>query len=129
MIFDKFYPIFDTSEWLKRLLPIGIKFVQLRIKDKSKKEIQSEIKKAKLLCYKYNAQLVVNDYWEMAIDEKCDFVHIGQEDLVNCDIKKLKFNNIKIGISTHDRKELKTALLQSPDYIALGPIYPTILKK
>lgn len=129
MIFDKFYPIFDTSEWLKRLLPIGIKFVQLRIKDKSKKEIQSEIKKAKLLCYDFNAQLVVNDYWEMAIDEKCDFVHIGQEDLVNCNIKKLKSNNIKIGISTHDREELKTALLHSPDYIALGPIYPTILKK
>ena len=65
----------------------------------------------------------------MAIDEKCDFVHIGQEDLVNCNIKKLKSNNIKIGISTHDREELKTALLHSPDYIALGPIYPTILKK
>ena len=129
MILDKFYPIFDTSEWLKRLLPIGIKFVQLRIKDKSKKEIQSEIKKAKLLCYDFNAQLVINDYWEIAVDEKCDFVHIGQEDLVNCDIKKLKSNNVKIGISTHDRKELKTALLHSPDYIALGPIYPTILKK
>ena len=129
MIFDKFYPIFDTSEWLKRLLPIGIKFVQLRIKDKSKKEIKSEIKKAKLLCYDYNAQLVVNDYWEMALQEKCDFVHIGQEDLVNCDIIKLKSNHIKIGISTHDQEELKTALLHSPDYIALGPIYPTILKK
>ena len=77
MIFDKFYPIFDTSEWLKRLLPIGIKFVQLRIKDKSKKEIKNEIKKARLLCYDYNAQLVVNDYWEMALQEKCDFVHIG----------------------------------------------------
>ena len=129
MILDKFYPIFNTSEWLKRLLPIGIKFVQLRIKDKSKKEIQSEIKKAKLLCYDFNAQLVINDYWEMAVDEKCDFVHIGQEDLVNCDIKKLKSNNVKIGISTHDREELKTALLHLPDYIALGPIYPTILKK
>ena len=129
MILDKFYPIFDTSEWLKRLLPIGIKFVQLRIKDKSKKEIQSEIKKAKLLCYDFNAQLVINDYWEMAVDEKCNFVHIGQEDLVNCDIKKLKSKNVKIGISTHDREELKTALLHSPDYIALGPIYPTILKK
>ena len=47
------------------------------------------------MCYEYNAQLVVNDYWEMAIDEKCDFVHIGQEDLVNCDIKRLKASNIK----------------------------------
>ena len=129
MILDKFYPIFDTSEWLKRLLPVGIKFVQLRIKDKPKKELQREIKKAKLLCYDFNAQLVINDYWEIAIDENCDFVHIGQEDLVNCDIRILKSKNIKIGISTHDQDELKTALLHSPDYIALGPIYPTILKK
>ena len=129
MILDKFYPIFEKTEWLEKLLPVGIKLVQLRIKDQSIKETQNEIKKAKSLCSEFNTQLVVNDYWEIAIDEKCDFVHIGQEDLVNCDIKKLKFNNIKIGISTHDQKELKTALLQSPDYIALGPIYPTILKK
>ena len=129
MKLDKFYPIFETSDWLGRLLPIGIKLVQLRIKDKSKKEVRSEIKKAKLLCYNFNAQLIVNDYWEIAIDENCDFVHIGQEDLLGCDIKKLKSNNIKFGISTHDQKELNTALLHEPDYIALGPIYPTILKK
>ena len=129
MKLDKFYPIFETSDWLGRLLPIGIKLVQLRIKDKSKKEVRSEIKKAKLLCYNFNAQLIVNDYWEIAIDENCDFVHIGQEDLLGCDIKKLKSNNIKFGISTHDQKELNTALIHEPDYIALGPIYPTILKK
>ena len=129
MNLDKFYPIFETSDWLERLLPIGIKLVQLRIKDKSKREVQNEIKKAKLLCYNFNTQLVINDYWEIAIDENCDFVHIGQEDLVDCDIKKLKSYNIKIGISTHDQKELNTALLHEPDYIALGPIYPTILKK
>ena len=129
MNLDKFYPIFETSDWLERLLPIGIKLVQLRIKDKSKKEVRTEIKKAKLLCYNFNAQLIVNDYWEIAIDENCGFVHIGQEDLLGCDIKKLKSNNIKFGISTHDQKELNTALLHEPDYIALGPIYPTILKK
>ena len=129
MNLDKFYPIFETSDWLERLLPIGIKLVQLRIKDKSKREVQNEIKKAKLLCYDFNTQLVINDYWEIAIDENCDFVHIGQEDLLGCDIKKLKSNNIKFGISTHDQKELNTALLHEPDYIALGPIYPTILKK
>ena len=129
MILDRFYPIFDKTEWLEKLLPVGIKLVQLRIKDKSIKETQNEIKKAKSLCSEFNTQLVINDYWEIAIDEKCDFVHIGQEDLINCDIKRLKASNIRIGISTHDEKELETALLYSPDYIALGPIYPTILKK
>jgi thiamine-phosphate pyrophosphorylase len=129
MMLDKFYPIFDKTEWLEKLLPFGIKLVQLRIKNKSIKETQNEIKKAKSFCSKFNTQLVINDYWEIAIDEKCDFVHIGQEDLVNCDIKRLKASNIRIGISTHDEKELEIALLHSPDYIALGPIYPTIFKK
>lgn len=126
---ERFYPIFDSSYWLEKLLPVGIKFVQLRIKDVPKKEVKQEIKKAKLLCNNYNATLVVNDYWEIAIDEKCNFVHVGQEDLLNCDIKKLKLNDIRIGISTHDQNELENALSESPDYIALGPIYPTILKK
>ena len=49
MNLDKFYPIFETSDWLERLLPIGIKLVQLRIKDKSKKEVRSEIKKSKII--------------------------------------------------------------------------------
>ncbi|MDA0915696.1 MAG: thiamine phosphate synthase [Proteobacteria bacterium] len=126
---DKFYPIFDSCLWIEKLIPLGIKFVQLRIKDSTENEIRNEIKKAKFLCHKYNTTLVINDYWKIALEEKCNFVHIGQEDLVDCDIKKLKLNNIKIGISTHDQNELETALLNSPDYIALGPIYPTILKK
>ena len=126
---SKFYPIFDSSLWLKKLIPGGIKFVQLRIKNQPKTKIRYEIQKAKLICDKYDAILVINDYWEMALEENCSFVHIGQEDLLSCDIKKLKLNSIKIGISTHDQDELETALSNSPDYIALGPIYPTILKK
>lgn len=126
---DKFYPIFDSCLWIEKLIPLGIKFVQLRIKDSTENEIRNEIKKAKFLCHKHNTTLVINDYWKIALEEKCNFVHIGQEDLIDCDIKKLKLNNIKIGISTHDQNELETALLNSPDYIALGPIYPTILKK
>ena len=75
---SKFYPIFDSSLWLEKLIPGGIKFVQLRIKNQPKTKIRYEIQKAKLICDKYNAILVINDYWEMALEEKCSFVHIGQ---------------------------------------------------
>jgi thiamine-phosphate pyrophosphorylase len=129
MMIDRFYPIFDSYTWLEKLIPFGIKVVQLRIKNASETDIRHQIQKAKLLCYKYDTTLVINDYWQIALEEKCNFVHVGQEDLVNCDIKKLKMNGIKVGISTHDQNELETALFNSPDYIALGPIYPTILKK
>ncbi|MEO9458265.1 MAG: thiamine phosphate synthase [Lentilitoribacter sp.] len=129
MQLDRFYPIFDNSEWLKRLLPFGIKLVQLRIKDKSDEETRAEIIKGKALCEQYGAQLIVNDYWQIAIDEKCDFIHLGQEDLDVADIKAIRAAGIKIGLSTHDNDELDRALSYKPEYLALGPVYPTILKK
>lgn len=129
MQLDRFYPIFDNTDWLTRLLPLGIKLVQLRIKDKSDEETRAEIIKGKALCVQYGAQLIVNDYWQIAIEEQCDFIHLGQEDLDVADIKAIRAAGIKIGLSTHDHDELDRALSYEPEYLALGPVYPTILKK
>jgi thiamine-phosphate pyrophosphorylase len=126
---DTFYPIFDSYDWLERLVPLGIKLVQLRIKDESLASVRSQILKAKRLCEQYECQLVINDYWQLAIELGCDFIHLGQEDLDEADIEAIKSAGLKLGISTHCEAELERALLLSPDYIALGPVYPTILKK
>jgi len=129
MKLDPFYPIFDHSGWLKDLLPLGIKLLQLRIKNRPVAELRSEILIAKSLCEQFDCQLVVNDYWQLAIDLGCDFIHLGQEDLTDADIPAIKAAGVKIGISTHSDQELERALSMKPDYIALGPVYPTILKK
>ncbi|WP_018688129.1 thiamine phosphate synthase [Ahrensia kielensis] len=129
MKLDRFYPIFDNAKWLERLLPLGIKLVQLRIKDMPDDTLRDEVRRARDLCKQHNCTLVVNDYWKIAIEEKCDFIHLGQEDLEDADIKAIRAAGLRIGISTHDRAELDRALALEPDYIALGPIYPTILKK
>ncbi|MFC0244969.1 thiamine phosphate synthase [Falsochrobactrum ovis] len=129
MTLDPFYPIFDSSNWLERLVPQGIKLVQLRIKDKSETEIRAEIRKARKICEAHNCQLIVNDYWKLALDEGCDYIHLGQEDLDGADLSAIQKGGLKLGVSTHDEAELERALSVKPDYIALGPIYPTILKK
>lgn len=129
MKLDPFYPIFDSADWLRRLLPLGIKLVQLRIKDADPSVLQREIRLARDLCLAAGCTLVVNDYWEIAIDAGCDFVHLGQEDLDTADIAAIRRAGIRLGLSTHDHAELDRALLHAPDYIALGPVYPTILKK
>ncbi|QAY95876.1 thiamine phosphate synthase [Methylovirgula ligni] len=126
---DPFYPIVDSAAWLARLLPCGVKFVQLRVKDRPAEDIRREIRTARTLCDSSGAQLIVNDYWREAIDLGCNFVHLGQEDLDTADIAAIRGAGIKIGISTHDEAELDRALAFAPDYLALGPIYPTILKK
>ena len=129
MKLDPFYLIVDRASWLPRLLPQGVKLVQLRAKDMDEAELRREIASARDVCARFGAQLIVNDYWKLAIDLGCDFVHLGQEDLAEADVPAMRRAGLKLGISTHDEAELEAALLAGPDYIALGPVYPTILKK
>jgi thiamine-phosphate pyrophosphorylase len=126
---DRFYLIVDGAHWLPRLLPCGVKLVQLRVKDKSEDEIARESAEAKRLCEQHGAQLIVNDYWQAAIDAGCDYIHLGQEDLADANLDAIKRAGLKLGISTHTHAELEVALKAKPDYVALGPIYPTILKE
>ncbi len=125
---DPFYPIVDTADWIGRLLPQGARLIQLRVKDRPEAEARDEIARARALCAAAGAQLVVNDFWRAAIDLGCDFVHLGQEDLDAADVPAIRAAGIRLGLSTHDEAELTRALTFEPDYVALGPIYPTRLK-
>jgi thiamine-phosphate pyrophosphorylase len=127
-VLDPFYLIVDSAAWIARLLPCGVRLVQLRIKDKPDATIRAEIEESKALCERDGAKFVVNDYWQQAIDAGCDFVHLGQGDLATADLSAIRRAGIKFGVSTHDEAELFRALDVGPDYIALGPVYPTILK-
>ena len=129
MTLDRFYPIFEDSGWLARMLPLGVRLVQLRIKDRPADAVAREIGVGKRLCEDHGAVLVVNDHWREAIDAGCGFVHLGQEDLDAADVGAIRKAGIRLGISTHDEAELDRALSLDPDYVALGPVYPTILKK
>ena len=129
MSLDRFYPIFDHSDWLRRMLPLGVKLVQLRIKDQPEAEVREQIALSRDLCRAHGAVLVVNDYWQAAIDAGCEWIHLGQEDLDEADLNAIRKAGLKLGVSTHDDEELERALVLDPDYVAFGPVYPTILKK
>lgn len=125
---DRFYPIFDSADWIARMLPEGMRLVQLRVKDRPEAAVQVEIRRARDLCAGAGVTLVVNDYWRLAIEEGCDAVHLGQEDLDGADRAAIRRAGLRLGVSTHDAAELDRALALDPDYVALGPVYPTILK-
>lgn len=129
MKLDPFYPVLDSTDWLRRLLPVGVKLVQLRVKDRSERELRAEVRTARALCARHGCQLVVNDHWRIAIAEGCDFIHLGQDDLDAADLPAIRRAGLRLGISTHDDAELERALSLAPDYVALGPVYPTILKQ
>jgi thiamine-phosphate pyrophosphorylase len=108
-------------------LAVGVRLVQLRIKDRAEDSLREEIREAKELCARAAAQLIVSDYWQLAVAEGCDYVHLGQGDLDTADVPALRRAGVRIGISTHSHEELERALALKPDYVALGPVYPTVL--
>jgi len=127
-VLSRVYPVVESAAWVRRLLAVGARLIQLRVKERPTEQIRQEIRSARTFSAHYNAQLVVNDYWQIALEEGCDCVHLGQTDLDSADIPALRRAGVRVGISTHDPSELERGLALKPDYIALGPIYPTLLK-
>jgi thiamine-phosphate pyrophosphorylase len=125
---DVFYPIVPDVAWLERLVPLGVKTVQLRLKDASPDGIRREIGESLEVCARHGCQLIVNDYWREALSLGADYIHLGQEDLAGADVPTIQAKGARLGISTHSEAELATALAAAPSYVALGPIYETRLK-
>ena len=125
---DRFYAIVDSVEWVARLTRLGVGTIQLRAKDLNDSEALQLITDALEVIKGTEARLVVNDYWRAAIVAGAKYLHLGQEDLAEADLAAIREAGLSLGISTHDESELAAALAADPDYVALGPIFPTTLK-
>jgi thiamine-phosphate pyrophosphorylase len=125
---DKFYPVVDSVAWVARLTALGVGTIQLRAKDLDDSKALQIVTDALAITKGTPTKLVVNDYWRAAVVAGAEHLHLGQEDLADADLKAIRDARLTLGISTHDDAELETALRADPDYIALGPIFPTTLK-
>lgn len=126
---DRFYPIVDTVAWVERLAKLGVRTLQLRAKNLDATAARELVRDALKAAEGSKCEIVINDYWQAAISEGADHIHLGQEDIETADIATIKKAGLTLGISTHDHEELQIALRHKPDYVALGPIYETTLKK
>ncbi len=122
------YPVVDNAQWVERLLKLGVRTIQLRVKDKSGDALRAEIEQAVAASRQYQARLFINDFWQEAIAAGAYGVHLGQEDLATADILAIRKAGLRLGISTHSYYEIATAHNVKPSYIALGPIFPTTSK-
>ncbi len=125
---SRFYPVVPDLGWVGRLVTAGARFIQLRIKDATPEEILHQAAEADRLCRAHGAHLVLNDHWQAAIRLKLEWLHLGQEDLETADLPAIRAAGLRLGLSTHSHEELERALAAHPDYVALGPVYPTTLK-
>lgn len=122
------YPLVDRAEKLETLFSLGITTAQLRTKDLKDEALEKEVKEAIRISNKYKARLFINDFWELAIKHKAYGIHLGQEDLVDANLKAIYEAGIRLGVSTHTTKEIEMALEIEPSYLAIGPIFETTSK-
>jgi hydroxymethylpyrimidine kinase / phosphomethylpyrimidine kinase / thiamine-phosphate diphosphorylase len=122
------YPVVDSAEWIERLLPLGVKTIQLRIKEQPLERVEEQVRRAVELSRRHGARLFINDYWQLAIRCGAYGVHLGQEDLDSADLAAIRAAGLRLGISNHSYYELARAHGVRPSYLALGPIFPTATK-
>jgi hydroxymethylpyrimidine kinase/phosphomethylpyrimidine kinase/thiamine-phosphate diphosphorylase len=122
------YPVIDSLYWLKRLLPLGLKIIQLRVKNLAEDALEQVIIEAISLAKNYDTRLFINDYWQLAIKHGAYGVHIGQEDLTDASLLQIQQAGLRLGISTHGCYEFLLAQQLQPSYLAIGAIFPTKTK-
>ncbi|KAG5192649.1 thiamine monophosphate synthase [Tribonema minus] len=126
------YPVVDSAEWVGRLVGMGVRDVQLRVKGMSGGALEGEIARAQELSAAAGARLWVNDFWREAVACGAYGVHMGQEDLQEQGPFEVGFAlaaaGTRLGISTHSYAELARALAVRPSYISLGPVFATASK-
>jgi thiamine-phosphate pyrophosphorylase len=71
--------------------------------------------------------LFANDRPDLAVLAGCDGVHVGQED-VPVRLVRSVAPGLRVGLSTHEAAQVEAALEEGPDYVAIGPVFPTASK-
>jgi len=107
----------------------GIRFLQLRMKKSSREEIIKTALMMEKITRGTATNLIINDDVTIAMEVDADGVHLGQDDMSLSEAEKLWKTEGKIyGLSTHNIKQVKKAVDQNPDYIGVGPVFPTPTK-
>ena len=123
------YAVLPDAQWVGRIARAGVPTVQLRFKSEDATTIRQEVRAAVQAVQGTGALLFINDHWQIAIDEGAYGVHLGQEDMDDAPIEKIRAAGLRLGLSTHGYAEMLHADAVSPSYIALGAVFPTTLKR
>jgi len=116
------------EEMTLRALQAGVKWVQYRDKDRSRRKIYEESIRLMGIIKKFDAALIVNDHPDIALAADADGVHLGQDDLPVKEARKIMGEGRTIGISTHTVEQARDADRDGADYIGFGPVFHTTTK-
>lgn len=131
------YPIVDTALLAARGCPAetaaramldgGARMLQFRHKGHYTRGVFAQAERVAALCRQAGAIFVVDDRADIALLLDAG-LHVGQDDLPPRDARRLIGTSRLLGFSTHNEAQLRAALAEPADYLALGPVFATASK-
>jgi thiamine-phosphate pyrophosphorylase len=106
----------------------GARFLQLRAKSLSGSAFLDAATAIVDLAHRGGARVVVNDRADIARLAGADGVHVGQDDLPPRAVREQMGPHAIVGLSTHTVAQLEAAGREPVDYVAIGPVFPTLTK-
>ncbi|MDW7651653.1 MAG: thiamine phosphate synthase [Bacillota bacterium] len=119
----------DNLEAVRQMVNAGVKIIQYREKDKSKREKYEECRVIREMCKPAGVLFIVNDDVDIAILSKAGGVHVGQDDLPADAVRRLVGPEMVIGVSADTPAQVEDAIARGADYIGVGPVFGTQTKK
>jgi len=107
----------------------GVKWVQLRVKEKTHEEYLIIAKEAKIICDLYDVTLIINDDVNIAKKINAHGVHLGKTDMYISEARMILGENAIIGGTANTQKDVERLIEQKADYIGLGPYSHTETKR
>ena len=107
----------------------GCRWIQLRMKEASPKDILPIAKEAMSLCRKYDATFIIDDFVELAKQIGADGVHLGKNDMPIAEARKILGQDFIIGGTANTFENVQMLYKTGANYIGCGPFRFTTTKK
>ena len=117
----------SSVEYARDLAEGGVTLLQYRNKEGDTRAMVRHAREIKRVV-EGKVTLIMNDRADICVAMGYDGVHLGQDDLPAEGARMVVGERI-VGVSTHNREQVKVADGSPADYIAIGPVFPTTGKK
>lgn len=114
---------------IEEALEAGCRLVQLRVKNEPEAVVLEQAKKAKELCDRYNAKLVVNDFPHVARTVGAWGIHVGLQDMSPAAVRTIVGRNMIVGGTANTFEHIQQRVQEGVDYVGLGPFRFTSTKE
>jgi thiamine-phosphate pyrophosphorylase len=122
-------PIAGYEACARAAVSEGIRYLQLRMKGENRSEVLRTARIIREITRNTSTRFIVNDDPLIAMEVDADGVHLGQSDMPLNEARELWNMPGKIfGLSTHNEEQELRARAIQPDYIGVGPVFPTPTK-